>query len=120
MTVRQHIGMVLLLAFTALVSGTPGVHAAEPTRFTFTPTFQDPDPGKRQWEKRGTGYVETLPSGRLNTFRVQKPGAVNNLKGTILQKIEEPNSLSSLPTQRPSGRSSGGGVTKDLGNSWAS
>jgi hypothetical protein len=91
MTVRQHIGIVILLAFTALVSGSPRVHAAEPTRFTFTPTFQDPDPGKRQWEKRGTGYVETLPSGRLNTFRVQKPGDVNNLKGTILQKIEEPN-----------------------------
>jgi hypothetical protein len=88
---RQHAGIVTLLAFSALVSAGPQVHAAQPTRFTFTPTFQDPDPGKREWEKRGTGYVETLPSGRRNTFRVQKQGVVNKLKGTILQKIEEPN-----------------------------
>jgi hypothetical protein len=81
---RQHAGIVTLLAFSALASAGPRVHAAQPTRFTFTPTFQDPDPGKRQWEKRGTGYVETLPSGRRNTFRVEKQGVVNNLKGTIL------------------------------------
>jgi hypothetical protein len=82
MILRQHAGIVTLLAFSALVSAGPRAHAAQP---------QDPDPGKREWEKRGTGYVETLPSGRRNTIRVQKQGVVNKLKGTILQKIEEPN-----------------------------
>jgi hypothetical protein len=89
--VRRRVGLFALLAFTALVPAAPRAHAAQPTRFTFTPTFQDPDPGKRQWEKRGNGYVETLPSGRLNNFRIQKQAVVNKQNGTILQKIEEPN-----------------------------
>jgi hypothetical protein len=91
MIVRHHIGIVVTLTLAGLLSAGQQIQAAQPTRFTFTPTFQDPDPGKRQWEKRGNRYVETLPSGRLNTFRVQKEGTVNGLKGTILQKIEEPN-----------------------------
>jgi hypothetical protein len=65
--------------------------AGQPTRFTFTPTFKDPDPGTRQWEKWGGGYRETLPSGRVNTFKVQKQGTVHGLRGTIVEKIEEPN-----------------------------
>jgi hypothetical protein len=84
--------MVFSALFAVLaVSAGQRAYAAQPTRFTFTPTFQDPDPGKRQWEKRGNGYVETLPSGRQNTFRVQKQGVVNGLQGTIIQKVEEPN-----------------------------
>jgi len=66
-------------------------HAAQPSGFTFTPKFKDPDPGKRTWERQGNSYVETLPSGRRNTFRVLKEGTVKGLKGTIVQKIEEPN-----------------------------
>ena len=64
--------------------------AAQPTRFTFTPTFQDPDPGKRQWEQWGSGYREILPSGRINTFKVQKQGTLQGLQGTIVEKVEEP------------------------------
>ena len=93
MNVHQHSTIVALLALALLLSTGQQAHAAQPTRFTFTPTFKDTDPGKRQWEKRGNTYVETLPSGRLNTFRVQKEGVVNGLKGTILQKIEEPEFL---------------------------
>ena len=91
MNVRQHSTIVAMLTLAVLLSTGQQAQTAQPTRFTFTPTFKDPDPGKRQWEKRGNRYVETLPSGRLNTFRVQKQGVVNGLKGTILQKIEEPN-----------------------------
>ncbi len=65
--------------------------AVQPTHFTFTPRFQDPDPGKRIWAMQGSQYVETLPSGRRNTFRVKKPGTVHGQAGTIIQKIEEPN-----------------------------
>ena len=83
--------IVALLAVAALVAGCEQAYAAQPTRFTFTPTFKDPDPGKRSWEKQGTNYVETLPSGRVNTFRIQKQGVVNGLRGTIVQKIAEPN-----------------------------
>ncbi len=81
--------VIALLALAVLLPA--GARAFEPTRFTFTPTFKDPDPGKRHWEKQGRGYVEKLPSGRANTFRIQKQGTVHGLKGTILQKIEEPN-----------------------------
>jgi hypothetical protein len=91
MIVRPHSNIVAMLTLAVLLSAGQQALAAQPTRFTFTPTFKDPDPGKRQWEKRGNGYVETLPSGRLNTFRVQKEGVVDSLKGTILQKVEEPN-----------------------------
>ena len=82
---------VSLLATISLFSGLERVNSAQPTRFTFTPTFQDPDPGRRFWEKRGDKFVETLPSGRMNTFRIKKQGVVNGLRGTIIQKIEEPN-----------------------------
>ena len=91
MITHQYFRIVPLLTLSVLLSTIKQAYAAQPTRFTFTPIFQDPDPGKRHWEKRGSGYVETLPSGRLNTFRVQKQGVVNGLRGTILQKIEEPN-----------------------------
>ena len=90
MTAPQHSGIVAMLALAVLLSTGLQAHAVQPTRFTFTPTFKDPDPGKRQWEGHGNRYVETLPSGRLNTFQVQKVGKVNGLLGTILQKIEEP------------------------------
>jgi hypothetical protein len=79
------------MTIALLLSTGREAYAAQPTRFTFTPTFQDPDPGKRQWEKRGNEYIEILPSGRRNMFRIQKQGTVNGLKGTILQKIGEPN-----------------------------
>jgi eukaryotic-like serine/threonine-protein kinase len=91
MIAPRHSSIVAMLALAVLLSTGQQTHAAQPTRFTFTPTFKDPDPGKRQWEKSGNRYVETLPSGRVNTFHVQKEGVVNGLKGTILQKIEEPN-----------------------------
>jgi hypothetical protein len=91
MSRRQFVGLAASLALLALLSTGRQAYAEQPTRFTFTPTFHDPDPGKRQWEKRGNGYVETLPSGRVNTFTVRKAGVVNGLKGTILQKVEEPN-----------------------------
>lgn len=81
--------VVALLALAALLPA--GARAFEPTRFTFTPTFKDPDPGKRHWEKQRRSYVEKLPSGRVNTFRIQKQGTVHGLKGMILQKIEDPN-----------------------------
>jgi hypothetical protein len=91
MIVRRHSGIAALLTLAALFLIGDQAYPAQPIRFTFTPTFKDPDPGKRQWEQKGDKYVETLPSGRVNTFRVQKQGTVNQLKGTILQKIEEPN-----------------------------
>lgn len=89
MTRTRNAALIALLAATALLPA--AACAFQPTRFTFTPTFKDPDPGKRHWEKHGDGYAETLPSGRVNTFRVQKQGFVKGLKGTILQKVEEPN-----------------------------
>ncbi len=85
------IRIVTTLTFLILLAAGSQAHGAQPTRFTFTPTFQDPDPGKRQWEKRGNQYVEMLPSGRANTFTIQKQGVVNGLNGTILQKVGEPN-----------------------------
>jgi hypothetical protein len=82
------IGMILPVLLLAVQQAA----AFQPTRFTFTPTFKDPDPGMRHWERTGTGYVERLPSGRVNTFRVYKDGGtVNGLKGTILEKVEESN-----------------------------
>jgi len=91
MIVRQQFRIVAVLTLATLFSIGEQAYAAQPTRFTFTPTFRDPDPGKRMWEKQGNNYVERLPSGRVNTFRVQKQGTVNGLRGTIVQKIEEPN-----------------------------
>lgn len=88
-TVRAYI--MALLALAALVAVCEQGYAAEPTRFTFTPQFKDPDPGKRFWEKKGATYVETLPSGRVNTFRIRKQATVKGLKGTMVQKVEEPN-----------------------------
>jgi hypothetical protein len=88
---HESIRVVAVLTFLTLLSVAPQAYGAQPTRFTFTPTFQDPDPGKRQWEKHGNEYVETLPSGRANTFKIQKQGVVNGLNGTILQKVGEPN-----------------------------
>ena len=90
MSRRQFTHLVASLTFMVVLA-TGQTYADQPTRFTFTPTFRDPDPGTRHWERRGTMYVETLPSGRTNTFRVQKTGVVNGLRGFILQKIEEPN-----------------------------
>lgn len=66
------------------------LYAAEPSYFTFTPRFQDPDPGRRVWEKRGQLYVETLPSGRTNTFQRYKAGHVGGQPGIIVQKQGEP------------------------------
>jgi len=91
MSNRQFAGLAASLALLGLLSTGHQAYAEQPTHFTFTPTFRDPDPGKRQWEKRGNGYVETLPSGRVNTFKVRKAGVVNGQRGTILQKVEEPN-----------------------------
>jgi hypothetical protein len=72
--------------------------AEQPTRFTFTPTFRDPDPGKRQWERWGeNGYREILPSGRTNTFTVQKQAAVKRMRGIIIQKVSEPNFFVFIP-----------------------
>lgn len=79
----------LALFAPALVGGSPGF-AAEPSYFTFTPNFKDPDPGRRIWEKRGQLYVETLPSGRTNTFQRYKPGHVGGQPGIIVQKQGEP------------------------------
>ena len=90
MTTRHVIALAAPLVLLVVVSTGQPVYAEQPTRFTFTPTFHDPDPGKREWEKSGNGYVETLPSGRVNTFRVQKAGVVNGLRGTIIQKVSEP------------------------------
>ena len=81
-------GLVLIALFAFM--GDP-VRAAQPSGFTFTPKFKDPDPGKRTWEKQGNRYIETLPSGRANTFRVWKETTVKGLNGTIVQKVEEPN-----------------------------
>jgi len=91
MTTRHALAFTAPLALLVVLSAGQRAYAEQPTRFTFTPTFHDPDPGKREWEKRGNGYVETLPSGRVNTFRVQKTGVVNGLRGTIIQKVSEPN-----------------------------
>ena len=85
------IRIVAGLAFFVLLAAGAHAYAAQPTRFTFTPNFQDPDPGTRHWEKRGNGYVEILPSGKVNTFTIQKLAKVNGLNGTILQKVGEPN-----------------------------
>jgi hypothetical protein len=82
---------VAMLTLAIALLGAPRAFADQPIRFTFTPTFKDPDPGKRHWEQKGTGYVETLPSGRVNTFRFNKAGKVHGLRGIILQKVEEPN-----------------------------
>lgn len=80
-----------LLAALALVSAVAPALADPPSYFTFTPRFKDPEPGKRIWEKKPPGYVETLPSGRKNTFRVQKQATVKGQRGSIIQKVEEPN-----------------------------
>ena len=82
--------MIALISALSILIGS-GAVADQPTRFTFTPTFKDPDPGKRQWEKRQGGYREVLPSGRTNTFKIEKDGVVNGLHGTIVRKVEEPN-----------------------------
>ncbi len=81
----------LLIAALMSPFALQSVRAEQPTYFTFTPKFQDPDPGKRIWEWRGSYWTETLPSGRHNTFRPQKRGTVNGFHGAILQKVEEPN-----------------------------
>jgi hypothetical protein len=57
----------LTLAFASLFA-----LAYPPTYFMFTPHLKEPDPGKRIWEKKPPCYVETLPSGRKNAFRIQK------------------------------------------------
>ena len=88
---REYLRIVALLTFSVLLLARSQAYGVQPTRFTFTPTFQDPDPGKRQWEKRGNEYIEKLPSGRVNTFKIQKQGVVNGLRGTIIQKLSEPN-----------------------------
>jgi hypothetical protein len=91
MIARSSFGPVAVLAVAMALPGGSQALAFQPTRFTFTPTFKDPDPGKRHWEQTGNGYAEHLPSGRVNTFHVSKAGKVHGLKGTILQKTEEPN-----------------------------
>ena len=91
MITRQCIRILGSLTLYVMLSTGQLAYAEQPTRFTFTPAFQDPDPGKRQWEKRGNEYVEILPSGRRNTFKIQKQAVVHGLKGTILQKVSEPN-----------------------------
>jgi hypothetical protein len=58
---RQPI-IILALAIVSFFGRQAG--ADQPTRFTFTPTFQDPDPGKRQWERWGrTGIRKLCPQG---------------------------------------------------------
>src|SRR5438270_1841853 len=80
-----------LAAALALAVACPLALAYPPTYFTFTPRFQDPDPGKRIWEKKPPGYVETLPSGRKNSFRIQKETTVKGQRVLILEEVEEPN-----------------------------
>ncbi len=80
----------IFMSLVLLAAGGGEACADQPSYFTFTPHFKDPDPGKRIWEKRSPGYVETLPSGRRNTFRIKKQATVNGLHGTIVQKVEEP------------------------------
>ena len=53
--------------------------------------LQGPRSRQAHLEKKPPGYVETLPSGRRNTFRIQKEATVNGQRGLILQKVEEPN-----------------------------
>jgi hypothetical protein len=91
MIARQSICIFASLTLSVLLLLGPKAHAEQPTGFTFIPTFQDPDPGKRHWEKTASGYVEILPSGRRNTFKVYREGFVNGLKGTMLRKVGEPN-----------------------------
>ena len=82
--------MVAVLSALSLMIASSAL-ADQPTSFSFTPTFKDPDPGKRQWEKWRGGYREVLPSGRTNTFKIEKEGKVQGLHGTIVRKVEEPN-----------------------------
>jgi hypothetical protein len=92
---RQPI-IILALSIVLLLGRQAG--AEQPTRFTFTPTFRDPDPGKRQWERWGeTGYREILPSGRSNLFRVQKQATVKGMRGSIIQKLSEPDFFVFIP-----------------------
>jgi len=97
MKVRSYARLSAVVVALALVSACERALAYPPTYFTFTPTFKDPDPGKRVWEKKSPGYVETLPSGRKNTFRVQKEATVNGQRGLIIQKVEEPNFFVFIP-----------------------
>ena len=90
---RPSRSILALAAALTLAFASPFALAYPPTYFTFTPHFKDPDPGKRIWEKKPPGYVETLPSGRKNTFRIQKETTVHGQRGLILQKVEEPNFL---------------------------
>jgi len=83
-----HSLFALLSASCLFISS--GAVAEQPTSFTFTPTFKDPDPGKRHWEKWHGGYREILPSGRVNTFKIEKQASVEGLHGTIVRKVEEP------------------------------
>lgn len=91
MTVRSSLGPVAMLALAIVLLGGSHAFAFQPDSFTFTPTFKDPDPGKRQWEKKGNSYVEKLPSGKVNNFKVEKEEHVNGLPGVVLRKVEEPN-----------------------------
>jgi hypothetical protein len=91
MSVRSSLTPAAMLVLAIALLAGPQAFAFPQTRFTFTPTFRDPDPGTRHWDKTAIGYTETLPSGRLNTFRLNKPGKVHGQRGLILQKIEEPN-----------------------------
>src|SRR5882757_1030585 len=91
MIARSSLGPVATLALAIALLGGPQASAFQPNSFTFTPTFKDPDPGKRQWEKTGNGYVEKLPSGRLNNFKLEKESHVHGLAGVVLRKVEEPN-----------------------------
>jgi hypothetical protein len=88
---RSYRPILMALGFGLLT----GWHARaeQPTRFTFTPTFQDPDPGKRHWEKWQGGYREILPSGRVNTFKIVKVDS----RGTTVKKDGEPNFFVFIP-----------------------
>ncbi len=81
------------LALAIAVASFGHALADQPTRFTFTPTFQDPDPGKRVWEQWGNGYREILPSGRVNIFTTVRRDA----RGTTVKKTTEPNFFVFIP-----------------------
>ena len=95
--INHHLANAMSVVILVLIS-TFGVAYGEmqrltqPSSFEFTPTFKDPDPGKRVWRRQGDLYVENLPSGNQNKFRIYKnKTTVKALPGTIVQKLTELN-----------------------------
>jgi hypothetical protein len=78
-------------AFRELVKHPDAPPDRSPTRFTLD--YQHDDPGKRIWKRDGDAWTETMPSGRVNRFKITQRRWILNFFGTEIAAEDRPISL---------------------------